>query len=86
MVKYAKLPAISGKKLIKLLRKDGWVLKRQARHGAALAKTTSGRTKVTVVPDTRADLDEGTLLAILGSKQTGIGKRGLLDLINKFGI
>ena len=86
MPKYTKFPAISGKKLIKLLRKDGWIHKRQARHGVALAKITSGRTKVTVIPDTRASLDEGTLAAILGSKQTGIGKRRLLDLINKFGL
>jgi ABC-type nitrate/sulfonate/bicarbonate transport system ATPase subunit len=41
---------------------------------------------VTVIPDTRASLDEGTLAAILGSKQTGIGKKGLLNLINKFGL
>jgi len=86
MTKYTKLPAISGKKLIKLLRKDGWIPKRQAQHGVALAKTTINRIRVTVIPDTSASLDEGTLAAILGSKQTGIGKRRLLDLINKFGL
>jgi len=85
MPKYTKLPAISGKKLIKLLRKDGWEVKRRAQHGVALAKTTGDRTKVTVVPNTKASLDEGTLAAIFSPKQTNIGKRGLLDLINKFG-
>ncbi len=86
MKKYTKLPAISGKKLIKLLQKDGWIVKRQAQHGVALAKAISDRTKVTVVPNSVEPLDEGTLLAILGSKQTSIGKKGLLDLVNKFGI
>lgn len=86
MAKDTKPPAISGKKLIKLLRKDGWIPKRYAQHGVALAKATSGRTRVTVIPNTRASLDEGTLAAILGPKQTGIGKKGLLHLINKFGL
>ncbi len=86
MARYTKLSAISGKKLIKLLRKDGWIPKRHTQHGIALAKTIGDHTKVTVIPDTRASLDEGTLAAILGPKQTGIGKRGLLELINKFGI
>ena len=86
MAKYTKVPAISGKKLIKLLQKDGWEIKRRARHGVALAKTTSDRTRVTVIPDTYASLDEGTLAAILGPKQTTMRKKGLLDLFNKFGI
>lgn len=86
MAIYTKIPAISGKKLIKLLKKDAWLVKRQAKHGVALAKTTSDRTRVTVVPDTSASLDDGTLAAILGPKQTGIGKKGLLGILNDFGI
>lgn len=86
MKKYTKLPAISGKKLIKLLRRDDWEVKRQAQHGVALAKTSGDRTRVTVIPDTSASLDEGTLGAILGPKQSDIRKKGLLDLINKYGI
>jgi predicted RNA binding protein YcfA (HicA-like mRNA interferase family) len=77
---------LSGKELIKILGKDGWQIKRRTKHGVALAKHFSDRTRVTIVPDTRALLDEGTLSAILGVKQTNIRKRGLLDLINKFGI
>jgi predicted RNA binding protein YcfA (HicA-like mRNA interferase family) len=76
---------ISGKKLINLAVKDGWEIKRRARHGVALAKKYRDRTRVTVIPDTRAPLDEGTLSAILGPKQMGIGKRGLAELIKKFG-
>ncbi len=83
---YRKLPAISGKKLIRLLVKDGWEIKRRARHGVALTRLFSDRTRVTIVPDTRAALDDGTLSAILGVKQTGIGKAGLLNLIDKYGL
>jgi len=35
------------------------------------------------VPDTSESLPKGTLQAILGVKQTQIGKKGLLDLLNK---
>ena len=86
MPKYTQVPALSGKQLIRLLRKDEWILKGRTRHGAALAKHFGDRTKVTVIPDTNASLDDGTLAAILGVKQTGIGKKGLLDLVNKFGL
>jgi predicted RNA binding protein YcfA (HicA-like mRNA interferase family) len=86
MPKYTRVPALSGKQLIRLLRKDEWILKGRARHGVALVKHFGDRTKVTVIPDTNASLDDGTLAAILGVKQTGIGKKGLLDLVNKFGL
>ncbi len=86
MPKYTRLPPLSGKKLIKLLEKDGWSTKRRARHGVALAKEFADRVRVTVVPDSNATLDDGTLGAILGAKQTNIGKAGLLDLVNKYGV
>jgi predicted RNA binding protein YcfA (HicA-like mRNA interferase family) len=80
------LPSISGKKLIKLAVKDGWIAKRRAKHGIALAKSFSDRNRVTFIPDTRAPLDEGTLSAIIGHKQMGIGKKGLMELIDKYGL
>lgn len=83
---YTKAPALTGKQLIKLLRKDGWLVGRKAQHGFSLTKSTGDRTKVTFIPDTRASLDTGTLGAILGVKQTGLGKNGLLKLLNKYGI
>jgi predicted RNA binding protein YcfA (HicA-like mRNA interferase family) len=83
--KYTQLPSISGKKLIKLLQKAGWIIHGRTRHGVALRKHIADRTRVTIVPDTNAPLDDGTLSAILGFKQTNIGKKGLLDLVNKFG-
>ncbi|OGO04628.1 MAG: hypothetical protein A2Y60_02055 [Chloroflexi bacterium RBG_13_54_9] len=88
MTKYTKIPAINGKKLIRLLQKDGWAIpiRGTTKHGVALAKATSGRTRVTVIPDTTASLDDGTLAAIIGPKQTNIGRQGLLDLLNKYGL
>jgi predicted RNA binding protein YcfA (HicA-like mRNA interferase family) len=81
-----KLPRIRGKELIKLAVKDGWIVKRRATHGVALAKKYTDRTRVTVIPNSRAELDEGTLAAIIGPIQMGIGKQGLLELIDKYGL
>ncbi|MDV2989062.1 MAG: hypothetical protein P3T54_02720 [Dehalogenimonas sp.] len=39
-----------------------------------------------MVDDTRAVLPDGTLHDILGVKQTGIGRKGLMELIDKYGI
>jgi hypothetical protein len=50
---YSKLPAITGKQLIRL--------------------------RSTPIAD-------GTLSAILGTQQSCIGKKGLLDLVNKYGL
>ena len=81
-----KLPRITGKQLIRLAVKDGWEVRRRARHGVALSKQFGDRTRVTVIPDSRAELGEGTLLAIIGHKQMGIGRQGLLELIDRFGL
>ena len=83
---HRELPTISGKKLISLVVKDGWIVKRRAKHGISLTKAFSDRNRVTIIPDTRAPLDDGTLSAILGLKQMGIGKKGLIELIDKYGV
>ena len=85
-MRYTSIPAVTGKQLIRLLKKGGWVVRRKAWHGISLTKSTGDRTLVIVVPDTRASLDRGTLMAILSSKQTRLGKKGLLKLLNKYGI
>jgi len=85
-IRYTKPPAISGKQLIRLLQKDGWMLRGSVRHGVALSKAMGERTRVTVIPNTTASLDNGTLSAILGPKQTAIGRDGLLALLNRFGL
>ena len=80
------LPAISGKQLIKLLLLDGWIENRKAPHGIALYKRIDNRHIVTTVPDKKKSLPDGTLHAILGMKQTQLGRNGLLKLIEKQGM
>lgn len=78
------IPAISGPELIKLLIKDGWTIVRRANHGCTLKKTFKNeRTRVTLVPTKKRSLPTGTLMAILGKKQTQIGREGLLKLLQK---
>ena len=72
--------------LIKLLQRDGWAIHRRTRHGVALTKKIGDRTRVTIVQNTRATLPDGTLSDILGPDQTGIGRKGLLELTNRYGI
>lgn len=86
MKKYTTLPALTGKQLIKLLRADGWCPGRHTRHGLSLVKKINDQTLVTFVPDTSDSLPEGTLQAIIATKQTRLGKKGLLGLINKYGL
>ncbi|MCK4645392.1 MAG: type II toxin-antitoxin system HicA family toxin [Candidatus Aminicenantes bacterium] len=84
-MKYQKIPALTGLELIRLLKKDGWIEHRQATHGIALVKRFKEGTKITIVPKTKANLPVGTLMAILGEKQTGLGKKGLLGMLNIYG-
>jgi predicted RNA binding protein YcfA (HicA-like mRNA interferase family) len=76
---------ISGKNLIKLAVKDGWEIKHRATHGISLSKKYPDKTRVIVIPDKEALLPDGTLAAILGPKQMGIGRKGLEELIKKYG-
>jgi predicted RNA binding protein YcfA (HicA-like mRNA interferase family) len=82
----SKLPAISGKQLIKLLKKDGWAERRKATHGISLAKKFCDRTRVTVVPNKTDPIPIGTLKDILGHQQTGLTSDGLRALIDKHGL
>ena len=82
----AGLPALTGKQLINLLKKDGWVEVRGRGSHVSLKKPFGDRTRRTVVENTGASLPRGTLAAILGVKQTGLGRAGLLGLIDKYGV
>lgn len=82
----AALPAITGNELIKLLAKDGWQEGRKANHGRSMTKKSSDRVLVTIIPMSNESLPTGTLSAILSSKQTRIGRKGLLALIEKYGL
>ena len=71
---------MTGKRLIKLLVADGWVIVRRGPHGLWLRKDFTDGARLATVKDTRERIPEGTLGAILGPKQTGLGSRGLRDL------
>lgn len=78
------LRQITGRQLIRLLQKHQFEIARSARHGVSMRKRLAeGRTIVTVVPDTGEALPRGTLMAILGPKQTRLGRQGLLELIRR---
>jgi predicted RNA binding protein YcfA (HicA-like mRNA interferase family) len=68
-----KLPAITPKKLIKILEQKGFVLKRV--KGSHHFYYHSESKKITVVPMHNKDLPKGTLMAIL--KQSGIAPEEL---------
>ncbi|MBM3924872.1 MAG: addiction module toxin, HicA family [SAR202 cluster bacterium] len=72
-------PAVSGRQLIALLKKDGWTEAGRRTHGIFLYKRLPGEKlpRTTVVPDKSGTLLDGALGAILGVKQTGLGKTGL---------
>ena len=73
-----KLPAISGKKLIAALKRDGFIEVRHMGSHVSLQKITPRRTYKTVVPLHR-ELVKGTLLDIL--QQTGLEKDDLIELL-----
>jgi len=83
---YTDLPAITGTQLVRLLEKDGWRQGRFSTHGLTMNKKYPDRVRVTTIPQKKSALIDYTLSLILGPKQTGIGKRGLLDLLNKYGL
>jgi predicted RNA binding protein YcfA (HicA-like mRNA interferase family) len=83
----APLPAITGKQLIRLLRKAGWSEARPAKHGITLTKhIPECRTLVTLVAKKGKSLPPGTLADILGDGQTRLGKKGLRELIEEHGL
>ena len=80
------LPAITGRQLIRLLERDGWIVGNQRTHGVSLRKTVSDRTLITIVPNKTETLKPGTLSEILGPRQTQLGKDGLQRLIDAHGL
>ena len=76
-----KLRAITGRELIKLLKREGWTEIRNSRHGIWLRRDAEGETRFTTVKDTGEQIPQGTLSDILGPKQTGLGKAGLERLL-----
>ena len=79
-------PALTGKQLIRLLVADGWEIVRNAPHGAWLRKRFPHETRFATVKDTRAQVPPTYLAIVLSAKVTGIGRQGLLALIEKHGL
>lgn len=75
------LPAISGPKLIDALKNDGWAVDGRSTHGITLKKMVAGELRITTIPTKSRSLPTGTLSAILGARQTGLGRAGLLRLL-----
>lgn len=80
----ADLPAISPKVLIKILENEGWQIKRRANHGLAMAKFFEGKNYITIIPTKDKSIPKGTLMAILGPKQTKIGRDRFLELYKTY--
>lgn len=79
----AESPPITGPQLIWLFEQDGWVQDGQRTHGVAMTKP--GRYPV-IIPAKKRELADTTLGQILSVKQSGLGKKGLMRLIEKHGL
>lgn len=77
---------ISGRRLIRLLEREGWTLGRETRHGIFVSRRFPGDRfpRTTVIPNKTTDLGDRTLGAILSVRQTGLGRVGLQNLIDKY--
>ena len=78
------IPAVTGEYLIELLKFDGWEDCGKSTHGVTLKKFIDGHYIITTIPTKKGSMPDGTLGAILGVKQTRLGKTGLADLINRY--
>jgi len=73
-----KLPVVSGRKVVKALRKDGFTVIRQRRSHIRLKKKTGDRTIKLTVPDHRS-LKKKTLSRII--KEAGLTIKEFIDLL-----
>ena len=72
-----KLPRLSGRKVIKILSKVGFVIARQKGSHIILTKQTVDGKKAVVVPNHK-EIDRGTLLEII--RQSGLKREQFLEL------
>ena len=75
--------SISGRELMRLLERDGWVRGGRKPHGIYFTKWFPGeaRPRSTTIPDKSTPLPSSTLGSILSVKQTGLGSAGLRNLL-----
>ena len=71
---------------MRLLEQDGWTSGGRRTHGILYYKHFPGelRPRYTVIPDKSTPLSRKTLGAILGVRQTGLGRVGLQELRDKY--
>ena len=71
---------------MRLLDQDGWTNGGRRTHGVLYYRRFPGelRPRSTIIPDKSSPLPQSTLGLILGVKQTGLGRTGLQDLIDKY--
>ncbi len=77
---------ISGRELMRLLEREGWTPDRLRNHGVLYFRRFPGERlpRSTVIPDRSEPLAPGTLGSILSVRQTGLGRVGLQNLIDKY--
>jgi len=75
-----KLPVLSGREVIKILKKAGWTPARQKGSHIILVKHTPEGKKGVVVPNHR-EVDVGTLSEII--RQAGLTRKEFLELVKK---
>ena len=71
---------------MRLLELDGWVRGGRRTHGIFYSRSFPGERfpRSTVIPDKSEPLPPTTLGAILSVKQTGLGRNGLQELVEKY--
>ena len=73
-----KLPVLSGREIIRALRKAGFEISRQKGSHVIMIKFTEGKKRIVVIPYHR-EVDPGTLLSIIA--QAGMKRETFLDLV-----
>ncbi|MFQ5405864.1 MAG: type II toxin-antitoxin system HicA family toxin [Candidatus Micrarchaeia archaeon] len=73
-----KLPVLSGKKVLKVLQKEGFKFSRQKGSHVVMTKIVNGQKLVTVFP-MHKELDPGTLLAIIS--QAGMNREEFFKIL-----
>ena len=73
-----KLPRLSGREIIKILSKQGFIAARQKGSHIILVKESDKGKKAVVVPNHK-EVDKGTLLEII--RQSGLTRNEFLKLI-----
>lgn len=76
-----KLPVLSGKEVIKILSKIGFVHERTSGSHAILNKHEDGKGKITIPVPLHRELAKGTLKSIM--RQAGLSLEDLLKLLGK---